>query len=251
MLRATRGLLAHVLPLRCLACPGLTRGSELSPFLCVRCADGLRALRGRRWEIDGVPVVGAFRYAGAARVLVRALKFRGAVAVARPLGAALGEALADLPPGPIGIVPVPLHWRRRWRRGHNQSTALARAVAATRPGFSLLVALRKSRATLPQVGLDGVQRRRNVHGTFVVPRRYARQVSGARLVVVDDVATTAATLRSARDCLMAAGAIEVTLAAAAIATEHQQTGARQKSGLASGQLGDELAAQRGRLFAEP
>jgi len=218
-----RGLLGHVLPLRCLACPALTRGSELGPFLCVRCARELHALRGRRWEIDGTRVVAAFRYAGAARVLIRELKFRGATALASPLGGALGVALSELPPGPIGIVPIPLHWRRRWHRGHNQSVALARAVAASRPGFGLLAALRKSRATPPQVGLDGSQRRRNVRGTFAVPRRYAASVRGARLVVVDDVATTAATLLSARDCLAAAGAAEVTLAAAAVATDKQRT----------------------------
>jgi len=251
MVRATVGLLGHVLPLRCLACPGLTLGSELGPFLCARCAEELHALRGGRWQIDGTEVVAAFSYAGAVRVLVRELKFRGAVAVALPLGAALGAALADLSPGPIGIVPVPLHWRRRWHRGHNQSAALARVVAAGRPGFRLLAALRKSRATPPQVGLDGSHRRHNVRGTFAVPRRYASRVRGARLVVVDDVATTAATLRSARDCLVAAGAAEVTLAAAAVATENVQLAVRRRSGLAGGQRGDEVAAKRGRLFAEP
>jgi len=213
------GLLAQVLPLRCLACPARTRGSELSPFLCVSCTHELHALRGRCREIDGTQVVAAFRYAGPARVLVRQLKFHGAIAVASPLGSALAVALSELPPGPIGVVPVPLHWRRRWHRGHNQSVALARVVVASRPGFRLLAALRKSRATPPQVGLDGGHRRRNVRGTFAVPRRFARRVRGARLLVVDDVATTAATLRSARECLLAAGAAEVTLAAAAVATD--------------------------------
>jgi ComF family protein len=227
-------LLGHVLPLRCLACPELTLGSEFSPFLCARCADEMHAPGGRRWAVDGTVVVGAFRYAGVARVLVRELKFRGATGVAAPLGAALGAALADLPAGPIGIVPVPLHWRRRWQRGHNQSAALARVVAAARPGFRLLAALRKTRATPPQVGLDGSRRRHNVRGTFAIPRRYARRVRGARLVVVDDVATTAATLRSAGDCLVAAGAAEVTLAAVAVATENVRIAARRPSGLAGG-----------------
>ncbi len=251
MVRAITSLLIHVLPLRCLACPSLTLGSALSPFLCVRCAEELRALRGRHWEIDGTRVVGAYRYAGAARVLVRELKFRGAIAVASPLGSALAAALSDLPPGPIGIVPVPLHWRRRWRRGHNQSAALARVVAATRPGFSFLAALRRARATPRQVGLDGRHRRSNVQGAFAVARRRADQVRGSRLVLVDDVATTAATLCSARDCLVAAGAAEVILAVAAVATEHQQTTVRPRSGLDRGQVGDEVATQRGRLFAEP
>lgn len=216
--------LARVLPLRCLACPGLTRGSELCPFLCVRCARELHTLRDRGWEIDGTRVIAAFHYAGPVRALIRELKFHGAIGVASLLGSALAVALSDLPPGPIGIVPVPLHWRRRWYRGHNQSAALARAVSASRPGFRVLAALRKSRATPPQVGLDGSHRRCNVQGTFAVPRRYVGRVRGARLVVVDDVATTAATLRSARDSLVAAGAIEITLAAAAVVTEEVWSG---------------------------
>lgn len=219
MRHPTTACLARVLPLRCLACPRRTRGSELSPFLCAGCAGDLHALRCGAWEIDGTAMVAAFRYAGPARVLVRELKFRGAAAVATPLGAALGAALSELPPGPIGIVPVPLHWRRRWQRGHNQSAALARVVAASRPGFNLLDALRKPRATQPQVGVDGRHRRRNVRGTFAVSRRHAGRIRGARLVVVDDVATTAATLRSARECLLAAGAAEVTLAAVAVVAD--------------------------------
>ncbi len=213
--------LTYLLPLRCLACPDLTRGSDLSPLLCVRCAHELHTLRGSRWQVDGTRLVAAFSYTGAARVLIRELKFRGAVAAAVPLGSALAAALSVLPPGPTGIVPVPLHWRRRWHRGHNQSVTLARVVASSRPGFSVLVALRKSRATLPQVGLDGARRRRNVRDAFTVPRRYLSRVRDARLVVVDDVATTLATLRSARDGLLAAGAAEVTLAAVAVATEHR------------------------------
>jgi len=217
-------LLAHLLPLRCLACPRLARGSELSPVLCARCAHELHTLRCSGWEIDGLRLVAAFRYEGAARVLVRELKFRGAIGAAAPLGGALGVVLSELPPGPVGIVPVPLHWRRRWHRGHNQSAALARVVAASRPGFRVLAALRKSRATQPQVGLDGPHRRRNVRGTFAVARRHLGRIQGARLVVVDDVATTAATLRSARDCLLAAGAAEVTPAAVAVAPGRARSG---------------------------
>ena len=218
------GVLALLLPLRCLACAELTRRSKFSPFLCAHCSEELHALAGSGWNVDGTRLIAAFRYAGPARTLVQELKFKGALGAALPLGRALGAALSELPPGPITIVPVPLHWRRRWHRGHNQSAALARVVASSRPGFTALAALRKSRATTPQVGLDGGRRRGNVRGTFAVPRRYASRVRGARLVVVDDVATTAATLRSARDCLVAAGAAEVTLAAAAVATEGPTSG---------------------------
>ncbi len=211
--------LSHVLPLRCLACPARTRGSGPSPLLCRSCTAELHALRCRDWEIDGTSGASGFRYEGAARALVRALKFRGALGAAAPLGSVLGAALDELAPGAVGIVPVPLHWRRRWQRGHNQSAALARAVAAARPGFRVLAALRKPRATRPQVGLGGGRRRRNVDGAFAVARLHIPKVLGARLVLVDDVVTTAATLRAARDVLVAAGASEVTLAAAAVAVE--------------------------------
>ena len=81
--------LAHVLPLRCLPCPGLTRGSELCPFLCVRCARELHKLRDRGWEIDGTRVIAAFHYTGPVRALIRKLKFHGAIGVASLLGSAL------------------------------------------------------------------------------------------------------------------------------------------------------------------
>jgi len=166
---------------------------------------------------------------------IHRLKFQGAVTLAQPLGRALAAALVDVQPGPTAIVPVPLHWRRRWRRGHNQSVALAKVVAATRPGFQLLRALRKSRATRPQVGLDGRQRRRNVIGAFVVRARHAHRVSGS-WVVVDDVVTTGATLRAAQDCPRRAGAAELTLAAVAMVEEPGG------SGLGVGQSGDDVVA---------
>ena len=216
--------LAALLPLRCLACPELTRGSELSPLLCARCVQGLRALRDSVWTIDGTSVIAAFHYTGLVRTLVQELKFRGTLGAAVPLGRALGKALGELPPGPVLIVPVPLHWRRRWHRGHNQSAALARVVATSRPGFTVLAALCKTRATPPQVGLDGDRRRSNVQGAFVVRRGRAHRIRGARVVVVDDVATTGATLRAVRDCLVAAGATEVTLAAAAVAVAEVPSG---------------------------
>jgi ComF family protein len=183
------------------------------------------------------PAIAAFRYEGVVRSAIHQLKFRGIRPLAGLLGGALAAALADLPPGPTLVVPVPLHWRRRWSRGHNQSVALARTVAAARPGFRYLPVLRKRRATPAQTGLDARVRRANVSGVFAVRRSHTVAVCAAQIIVVDDVVTTGATLEAARRCLLRAGAAAVTAAAVAAAPP---PGAA--SGLRRGELGHDIAS---------
>jgi ComF family protein len=122
--------------------------------------------------------------------------------LAAPLGALIGSAIPRDQAFEV-IVPVPLYWRRRLERGFNQSELLARAVAK-RYGLRPVNALRRKRATAAQAGLSNSKRRLNVAGAFVVPR--PETVAGRRVLLIDDVLTTGATLSACGAALKRAGA---------------------------------------------
>ena len=106
------------------------------------------------------------------------------------------------------IVPVPLHWRRRWQRGFNQSELLARGLAS-RYGFPVIRALRRLRYTGTQTGLSQTARRHNVAAAFQARRPQA--LKGKRLLLVDDVMTTGSTAAACAGVLRKAGTARVVL----------------------------------------
>jgi ComF family protein len=127
--------------------------------------------------------------------------------LAAPLGRYLTKALPV--DGPLFdlVVPMPLHWFRRWRRGFNQSELLAREVSR-RLGLPMAAGvLARRRHAPPQSGLSSAARRRNVAGLFSVKDRL--EVEGRRVLLVDDVLTTGATAQSAARALKSAGAAQV------------------------------------------
>lgn len=105
------------------------------------------------------------------------------------------------------VLPVPLDAQRRHARGYNQAALLAAPVAAAQSVSLETAWLQRTRPTRPQVGLRARERRANVRGAFACPRPEA--VRGQRLLVVDDVMTTGATLEACAEALVAAGAIGV------------------------------------------
>lgn len=133
-----------------------------------------------------------------------------------PLAEWLGETWARRQPDrllasdPQAIVPIPLHWHRRWQRGYNQSAALARSIAETlgcpfQPGWLIRV-----RPTTSQREQTAGQRWDNVRDAFRVPG--IPQVRGAKILLIDDVMTTGATADAAAAALRQAGAAQVALA---------------------------------------
>jgi ComF family protein len=104
------------------------------------------------------------------------------------------------------VVPVPLHWRRRWERGFNQAAQLGRGIAQLR-GTRYAGLLVRKRWTGSQASLSNSDRRSNVAGAF----RVCRQVGGLRILLVDDVMTTGATAGACAMVLKRAGAKSVTL----------------------------------------
>jgi ComF family protein len=105
-------------------------------------------------------------------------------------------------------VPVPLHRTRRWMRGFNQASALARHL-----DLPVLPALKRIRATPSQTDLPAARRHANVRNAFALRRRY--DVRGLCVVLVDDVSTTGATLEACARVLIDAGAREVRAVTAA------------------------------------
>jgi ComF family protein len=107
------------------------------------------------------------------------------------------------------IVPAPLHPRRLLARRYNQAGLLALGLGRETGCAVLSGALRRVRATPPQARLSADARRRNVAAAFAVRARFARTIAGARIVLIDDVLTTGATLSACARALKRAGAARV------------------------------------------
>lgn len=150
-------------------------------------------------------------YDGALRKLIHLFKFEGVRPLARPLGGFLAQALPRERRFDV-IVPMPLHWRRRWRRGFNQSELLAREIGR-RWNIPVRKLVRRKRATAPQAGLTSAQRRKNVQGAFEAAR--GANLRGMSVLLIDDVLTTGATAGACARALKRAGAAHISLLALA------------------------------------
>jgi ComF family protein len=181
---------------------------RLSGLACPRCALATQggALCGRCLARPPAydETIAALAYAFPADVLLRALKFRGELALA-PL---LGRLLAVRLPRGVRVdwvLPVPLSAARLRSRGFNQALEIARPLAAA-TGCALAPRLaERSRDTPPQLDLPLAERGRNVRGAF----RCTRDLAGAEVALVDDVMTTGATLDELAATLKRAGAARV------------------------------------------
>ena len=146
-------------------------------------------------------------YEGTLRLAVHALKYQGRRSIAPRLACLLAGRCKAVLDDADAVVPVPLHWRRRWTRGFNQSEEIARYLR-----LPVVCALRRVRHTPPQAGLGADRRAMNLRGAFA-PRRTGRSsgVHGRRVVLLDDVSTTGATVAACAAVLKEAGAAEVSV----------------------------------------
>ena len=215
-------LLAAVIAPPCAAC-GRVLDRPLDGAVCDACWARVET-HTARFTLPAVAharAVGA--YEGTLRDILHVLKYDGRRSVAPRLSQMMAEHGRDVLEQADLVVPVPLHRRRERERGFNQAEDLARGL-----GLPFSRALRRVRMTRPQVDLPAEERRVNVRDAFALRRTPLARTVGAAdrapllrkvVVLVDDVATTGATLDACARVLKAAGAAEVrALTAARVVT---------------------------------
>ncbi|RRH72507.1 ComF family protein [Falsigemmobacter faecalis] len=233
-LPALSAAIRMIWPAQCLVCSDAVDGDG---GVCPACWPDLPMISGLCCRLCGAPLPGAmgaaeadcddclrsrppwtagraaFLYEGAARQLVLQLKHGDRPDLARALAARLHHALRPLiPRGPMLIVPVPLHRLRFLRRRYNQSALLARALSQRLDWPWCPDLLLRSRATQLQDGLSRSGRRDNLQGAFTLNPARVKEISRApeaKILLIDDVMTTGATLAEATKGLRNGGAGEV------------------------------------------
>jgi ComF family protein len=229
---AMRGLLQSaldlVLPQLCPACRDTVEGRGL----CASCWSKLSFITRPYCERLGIPFVydpgpgilsmeaiadppsynrarAAVRFDEISRALVHSLKYGDRLDLAPMMGRWVATAGRELLAEADALVPVPLHWRRLWARRFNQSAMLATTISAASGVPITAGALMRVKATVQQVGLSRAERGDNIQGAFKVPDAGKPAVAGRRLVLVDDVLTSGATVEGCARALLRAGAANV------------------------------------------
>lgn len=144
-----------------------------------------------------------YTHTGIVGTLVQDFKYRQVPGLARELGRMMGAELNDTPliTETDILMPVPLHWTRRMRRGYSQTRMIARGISETTglPVSDDLAAIRPHRT---QTHLTPEQRLRNTEGVFRL--RHPENYASAKILIIDDICTTGATLIAAADAILAA-----------------------------------------------
>ena len=177
----------------------------ITPPLCDRCGDPLarqdeicRACCGREHLVVKSRAIG--EYEGVLREIIHSLKYERRHSLARPIAMLMRSRGAAVLENADYVVPVPLHWRREYQRGFNQAGEIARHL-----GLPVIDALLRRRHTRAQVELAADRRHANVANAFAVRQRRRSRLRGMRVVIVDDVSTTGATLESCAKALQQVG----------------------------------------------
>ncbi len=212
---AYRWLLDVFMPPQCVMC------GRVETWLCDGCVQKLPLFTGpfcsrcgRPWEgsptcrvcqtkpLSVSPIRSAYLFQGNVRDLLHAFKYRGGKSMVRQLARPMAQAWRELGMHGNALVPVPLHPRRLDQRGYNQAEILARGLAHEL-GIPMLRALERVRDTPSQTRLNAQERRKNVAAAFTYTA--GDLLVGKYVTLVDDVATTGATLDACATVLLAQG----------------------------------------------
>ncbi len=228
-------LMDLIFPPRCLACPEPT---DAPHGLCPACWAKTHFISGHACGTCGVPLMGdtgsgetcdgcarhppawdrgaaAVVYEGVGREVILALKHGDRLDMVNPLAGWMERAGREILGGCDLIAPTPLHWRRLVKRRYNQSGELAKRLARLSGKPAVVDLLTRTRATVPQEGMNRATRAANQAGAFEVSARHRARVKGKAVVLIDDVLTSGATLSACADCLRAAGAARIDVLALA------------------------------------
>ena len=204
---ALGGLLAMVAPRRCPGCDAIV-DENASSWFCEACAPLIERATGALATHAG------YVYGGPLADALRRYKYGARTELARPLGELLAaEACLRFTGRVDAVVPVPLHPRRLYARGFDPAALLARRAAEALGARYLPRAIARVRDTPPQASLDRGDRARNVAGCF----RVRASLDDLRVLVIDDVRTTGATMFELAQTVDDAGATSIALLALAAA----------------------------------
>ena len=214
--------LSFIYPSRCPVCRNQSDAHVYAP-ICLYCWSTIERYNGSSCRVCAVPIVSPYAgvcgeclshppyfsfvlayglYSGILREAIHLFKFSGIKRLGRPLG----RLLSSLPiPEADIIVPVPLSKRGLRQRGFNQTLILAKTLSKDLKIPFSIDCLFKRRDTPPQSGIRAVDRKRNVKGAFEVREDVARK----KVILLDDVMTTGATVRECAKTLAKAGAEEI------------------------------------------
>jgi len=183
----------------------------LQPPLCIRCSKPIytgticHKCQSQIWDIDGIYSI--FKYGGAIRQAIIQFKYENIKVLADPLSHFMVEYLKKHHLSFDIIIPVPIHRRRLRERGYNQSSLLAQRLSRMTRIPVAEGSLIRTKHTSPQAKTDNVeQRRKNIRNAF---KCVNHDISGKRILLIDDVCTSGATLNSCAASLKSVGAASV------------------------------------------
>lgn len=224
-----------VWPRRCGVCGGFLDTEER--YVCAECLKDMPLTYFWSWRgnpaeqilwartyLEGVVSLFYYSRDNDYKELLHAVKYSGNLAMGRWLGRILGEKMREAAyPLPDVIVPVPLHWRRQWKRGYNQAEVIARGISEGLSGDIPVLTdiLRRVRYSTSQIRMSVGSKWENVSGAFVLRdiKTAAERLSGRHVLLVDDVLTTGATAEACWDALRVIPDIRVSYASIAFVTK--------------------------------
>ena len=184
---------------KCDACGVMLAGEEEDGLFCDTCLkEPPKWQRGRA----------AALYHGGAAKSVMALKYADRWDLARPLAKYMLNAGEPVLQADI-VAPVPLHWTRLLRRKFNQAALLSKEIAMATGQEHLPDLLFRNRITAIQKSMDRVERQRNLKDAFSVNSKFKKYLKGKRILLIDDVMTSGATLSECADSCKRVGSNDV------------------------------------------